>query len=614
MVVLGMILVVAALALLAIPMARVPGEARAAKEDLTEAKDALADGHLSRARELVASARDHVDTAQGRVNGFGSDAWDVVPMAGTAVEDARHLVDALDEATSVAEIGVDLYPVTAGPHATLFRHKQIDEATLQQVIEGGLRAAGHLAAAETALQEVQGTTPLVGTMLAARRDEAAAKVDPLAETVDDLAPMLERLPDAFGFDGERNYLIALLNPAELRYSGGATLKFAPLSFDQGKVDLGKSLQPTGDPTMVTPVSWRPVPFNRFHHPGRNLLTSATFAPSWSVSGEELLRAWGKVRHQREDGVIAVDVVALAQLLDVTGPIEVAGYGELTSANLVHTLIGNYDQYYPDPTVQDALSDELIPAFESKFFGGGDFVAKAESLASAADSRHFALYFRDRTVQEGFAALGLDGDLTEPQGDYIGAFTQNTNGSKVDYYQRRSIALHVELQTDGSARDAVEVVVDNDTPPYAVPEPDPQSWYFTRWAGLAMGVFVPRTAQLEHSSVLGEPADLHLRKFYDQAFVAPKMLLPPSSKGRFDMRYRVADAATIDDDGELTYRLAYDPQGTVRPQSVTVELQLPEGYTAKSLPSGWSADGRMVTFPIQELSTSQEWEIVGEPSD
>lgn len=613
LVALGVILVVAALAVLAIPMRTVPGNAQAAKDDLTGAQTALENGDLAQARELVAEARKQVDAAQDGIGGFGGAIWSVVPVLGTPVSDARDLVQALDDATSVAEIGIDLYPSVAGKHATLFRDKQIDPATLARVIAGAHQAEAHLSSAKAALDDVSGNTPLVGGTIAARRDEAADVVDPLAATFAHLAPMLDRLPSVFGFDGKRSYLIAMLNPAELRYSGGASLTFAPLTFDQGKAVVGDSLGVSDDPRLqAVPVQWRGVHRNRFHHPGANRLTNATFAPSWSVSGEELLRAWQSARHEHHNGVIAIDVVGLARLVGAVGGISVPGYGELTEANLVKTVVGSYDQYYPDPSAQDQLNGAIIPAFENALFSGGDYVEKAQALGAAAAERHFALYFRDREVQDSIAASGLDGDLAEPQGDYLGAFTQNTNGSKVDYYQRRSLSLDVTVSADGSAEDSLEVDVHNDTPPYAVPGVDPKSWYFTRWAGLALGVFVPGDAQLEQSSLLGEPVDSHLRNFYRHRYVTSQMLLPPSSTGRFSMRYRVADAATVDEDGELTYRLAYDPQGTVVPQSVDVTVQLPEGYTAKSLPAGWSSDGRTVSFPSQELATSQQWEIVAAP--
>lgn len=609
LVVLG--IAVVALVLL-LPLVRAPFEARAATDDLVAAKEALAAGDDARAEDLVSSARGHVDTAQGGMGGLAADVASVLPVVGTSVDDGRLLVQALDDATAVGEIGVDLYASAAGDDATLFRDEQVDEDTLRDVVSGAQAAAQHLASAEAALDQVEGTTPVVGGTIAAKRDEAAAVVDPMADTLTDLSPMLDRLPRVFGFEGKRSYLLAMMNPAELRYSGGAALAFAPVTFDAGKLELGASVQTASDPSLLTPVTWQPVRGNRFHKPHPVRPTSATFAPSWSVSGEELLRAWKVTRGARHDGVIAVDVVALAHLLGVTGGVTIPGYGELTADNLAQTVIGSYDQYYPDPTVRNTLNAQLIPAFQSQLFDGGGYVDKARALAEAADQRHFALYFRDRDTQEGVSEVGLDGDLAEPVGDYVGAFTQNTNGSKVDYYQRRDLTLDVDLSADGSAANRLAVDVHNDSPPYAVPGVDPKSWYFTRWAGLSLGVFVPRDAELEDATLLGQPSDVELRKYYRQAFAAQPMMLAQGATGRFSMRYQVPDAATVDESGELTYRLAYDPQGMVTSQTGSVRVRLPSGYVATAVPEGWTVDGDTVVLPPQELGASAEWEIVASP--
>lgn len=609
-VVLGILLLVAVLAVLALPMRSVPGNARVAKTDLTGVKEALKNGDVVRARELVADARKHVDAAQGVVGGFGGTVWSLIPVVGTPVADARDLVQALDDGTTVAEIGVRLYPSVAGKHATLFHDKQIDRATLQKVIAAAHQLQKHLASAQAALADVSGDTPFVGHAIATRRDQAAAVIDPLAESFDHLAPMLDRLPSVFGFDGKRRYLIAMLNPAELRYSGGAALSFAPLRFDRGKAVVDHSLAIRDHPRLqAVRIRWPGVPGNPFHHPGPDRLTNATFAPSWSVSGEELLRAWHSARGEHDDGVIAIDVPGLADLVGAVGGIDVPGYGHLTQANLAKTLIGSYDKYYPDPSRQDALNSAVIPAFERKFLGGGHYVAKVQALGAAATGRHFALYFRDPTVQKSIAASGLDGDLASPRGDYLGVFTQNTNGSKVDFYQRRDLALDVTLGVDGSARDRLGVAVHNDTPPYAVPGVDPRTGYFTRWGGMAVGMFVPGSARVQGLSVLGHAKQPRPGQFYDHAYVAPDLMLSPGATGTLSLRYQVPHGATVGASGELTYRLAADPQGMVTPESVKVTVHLPAGYVAKQLPPGWSANGSTLTYPAQPLSTGQNWTIV-----
>lgn len=606
-IVVGLLVALVALVLLAIPLLSVFGEARAAERQLTAALSSLQDEDVAAARKSVATAREHVDEAQGGAQGIGGDVWSRIPVVGTPVADARNLVQALDDATAIAEIGVDLYPSVAGKRATLFDDKQVDPDTLDEVIAGAREAGEHLASADSALSEVRGTTPFVGDTISAKRDAAAARLTPMVEAFSDLEPMLEELPKVLGFEGRQRYLIAMLNPAELRYSGGAALSFASMSWDQGRLDLGGAFTLDDDPRLRDSHTWPKVRRNPFHRTN-TVLANSTFAPSWSISGKEFLRAWRSAMGVRYDGVLAVDVVTTSRLLDVTGPVAVPGLGELNSGNVVETLIGSYDDYYPDATAQDRINAAIVTSLQEKLFTGGKYFAKARALKDAADGRHLALYFQDHDVQSGFATLGMDGDLTKPVGDYLGVFTQSLVGSKVDYWQRRRIALKVALDRDGSATNQLDVVLHNDTPPFVAPWPDPRDGYFTRWSNLSAAVFLPRHAQVESMSLGGKPWDGKVRRFYAHTFASQQTVIPPGRSTSVEATYTVPEAADVDDAGNLTYRLAVDPQGMAFPASAEVTVHVPDGYRAAALPEGWSAEGSTLTFRTEALDSSHEWEI------
>ena len=85
-----------------------PGRRRPRRAGM--AQDALKAEDLDAAKVHVAAARAHVDEASTLVNGFGGDVWRWVPVGGGAIQDVRHLVGALDQATAIAEIGTEVYP------------------------------------------------------------------------------------------------------------------------------------------------------------------------------------------------------------------------------------------------------------------------------------------------------------------------------------------------------------------------------------------------------------------------------------------------------------------------------------------------------------------------
>lgn len=601
------------LVVLVVPLLLSARHAQAANTDLTRAISALKRGDIGAARTSVSEARKNVDDAQGGMADFSSHVLGAVPVLGTPVDDVAHLTRALDDITSVAETGVRLYPEVTGPHASLFRNQQLDKGTLLDVMAGVGDAGPHLLSAQSELAEVHGTFPLIGGTISAKRDTAQARVDPLADGYTRAQPMLQELPKLFGFEGPQRYLVAMLNPAELRYSGGAPLAFAPMTWDQGHLSTGQAFSLAQDPRFSRDVTWRRVRGNKFHAQHARL-SSATFAPSWSTSGEELLRSWGRYSGSHFNGVLALDPVAMSRLLAVTGPTTVPGLGQVSAANVVKLLAGNYDAYYPDASAAERTSaSTIVGSLQSALFSGGSYVGKFRALKTAADSRHLALYFRDPALEEGASTLGLEGDLGSSDGDYLGVFTQALVGTKVDYYQRRTVSLDVTLDQDGRASDRLAVQLHNDTPPFvAAPLPDPKYGYFTRWSTLAATTFLPGDAELDASTLGGQPGPVSTRRFHDHSYFTQRTVIPPTSTQRLEASYDVPGAATVSDSGTMTYRLSVDPQATVHPASATVTVHLPSGYEATSVPQGWTATHDTLKFRTLSLE-SEDWEITLEPT-
>ncbi|MEO6512513.1 MAG: DUF4012 domain-containing protein, partial [Nocardioides sp.] len=565
----------------------------------------------------VAAARAHVEDASDRVNGFGGDVWRWVPVAGGAVKDVRHLVGALDQATSVAEIGTEVYPKVMQSDS-LVLDTTIDLDQLDGILTSLNQVGLHLQAATADLDAVKGNTPFVGQQVRDARDLAMAKIEPLATTYDEAAPVLDALPDVLGAQGDKHYLVAIMNPAELRYSGGATLTLVPLTLSDGKIEFGKT---TTNQDVINGgegyIKWPKVKGNPFHAPGKTRLVSATFSPYWSQSGEELLRAWQARYGEKYDGVITVDLQALARLMELTGPVTVDPVGELNAGNMVKVLAGSYD-FYNTEEERRAINEALVPVFREKLFEGGHFAEKFGVLAQAAKGRHFAMYFRDQRLEKAFEERGMAGDLSSTDQDYVGVFTQNLNSSKADYWQSRQVDSDVTLHADGSADVALTVTVDNASPPFTPPwtnnqleDPanDPRWGYYTRWNKSALAVFLPRGAEVQgQPTVRGVPFRPIVRSVLDRPYLYRKVLLGPQGQAVMKISYRVPAAANVDGDA-LTYGLAIDPQSTVNPEQMKVTLHLPEGYGLSSTPAGWQmVDGRTLTYTNDRLDDSPDFSI------
>lgn len=614
---LGILLVVVlaaiALALLARPLVSAKHEAQAAQSDLTAAKDALSAQKMGLASRYVQKARAHVARAQDDAGGLGGDVWSVIPVAGTAVDDERHLVDALDQTTSVAEIGVQIYPIASGRSVDLVHDNRVDIPTLKDLAYRTSAIGPHLDRALYDLGLVKGSTPVVGDSIDRAKATALSYLGPLQDSYRDNEPLLRSLPTILGADGSRTYLLAMLNPAELRYSGGAALSFTTIRFDHGVVSFGTTRNAEDLSSAGSIQRWPRVPGNPFHpHPAQRVVNS-TFSPWWSVSAEELLRGYQKAfPGQRFDGMVGIDLQALANLFKITGPIDMPPVGQVTSDNLVKVLAGSYGEF-SSTEERHQLNAALVPAFRQQFFEGGKMQEKVKSLVASAQGRHFFTYFRDVAFQHRFARVGLSGDLSPTPYDFVGVFSQNLNGSKTDYWQHRELASKVHLRPDGSADVHLHVAVTNGAPAYTLSTPDPKTGYSTRYLGTQIGVFMPRHSSLGAVRINGRPVDVKVHvprvaTVRNRNYVQGQMMLNYQQTNTMDVTYHAKQVAQVLDSSHMVYSLTADPQGLVTPEVLHVTVTWPEGYhPTDALPDGWkaTATGATYTGTLTEVDT---WQI------
>ena len=608
----ALVLVVIALALLALPLLGVRSSGNAARSNLTQAIEALRKGNLELAQEKVASARSEVNSASSAVNGIGGDIWGVLPVASGAIDDARNLVSALDDSTGIAEIGVKLYPTVFGDQATLVTNETVDLTQLASVNDAAQDVQVRLSAAHASLEKVHGTTPVVGESVASARDAALEQVTSLQTTLDRYRPILDALPAVLGEHGDVNYLIAVMNPAELRSSGGATLSLGSMTISNGTVTFGNSGNTTDFTDNNQPITWEPVPDNPWHtQAAESKLVDASFSPNWTTSGEELLRAWQVTSGETPDALIVLDLQAIAKLFEITGPIDVPNYGKLTSANFVETLAGSYDKF-DNAEKRNKINASIIPVLRNKLLEGGKFAQKAQSLVASAEGRHFVTYFRDPAVEKVISDLGLAGDLSDTTHDYIGVFSQNSNASKADYFEKRSVASDVTLNADGSADVTLTVTIDNATPPYSRPNTDPQRGYFTRWSIPGVTVYLPVGAQVTAATADGAAFTPAMQAERGRPFFQQFVTIQPDATAVVKITYHEPAAATLGADGSLRYDLAIDPHPIVTPAATTVAVHFPGNFLLPTAPEGWSTDGRTMTYQNPGLDTSPRWTLVATP--
>lgn len=281
------------------------------------------------------------------------------------------------------------------------------------------------------------------------------------------------LPEALGANGPKRYLVCALNDAELYASGGAPLHVTMIEMDHGRFSTpvsgttGVSISP-GWPSL----SWDKVGGLPWYDPGGQYsFGQTTYQPNFPFAAQNIMRAWEVQKYPKLDGVITLDMAAVANILRETGPIDTEGYGHLTAENVRRKiLIDAYRQFpYNVPganekrrTFNDALMSKLTDVVTDPSNARG----VAAGIAASIPERHLQAYMVSPELQRSVVDLQADGALATPAGDILGVFLQSYI-AKVSVFQTRTIRRDVTIAVDGSAK-VTQVVINTNAVPADVP--------------------------------------------------------------------------------------------------------------------------------------------------
>lgn len=297
------------------------------------------------------------------------------------------------------------------------------------------------------------------TPLERRLDELQRELDDQRLRSTDVAAAVDVAPALLGAQGPRVYLVMFTTPAEARGQGGFMGNWAEVTADAGRLTMtafgrtgqlgvaeGFTLAGPGDfldryandgfrigpDGVVVDQAWSNITISP-HFPSTATVAAALYQ---SHTGTTL------------DGVISVDVQALATVVGFTGPVavpdtEIVLDGDTTAPFL---LSGQYE--LSDADRRDALEAVALDVV-ARLLGGGvdDPLAFLRALAPDAAEGRVLLWSRHGAEQQVFATTGLDGRVFRrvPAGDQQPALdvslrAVNANPSKIDVFLERSVCV------------------------------------------------------------------------------------------------------------------------------------------------------------------------------
>ena len=581
------LLAVVAVGLLAVAVAQSAGRVERGADHAEQALEAVRRGDSELARSLLEDASVELDAADARVGSAWTSPARLVPIVGQHTEALRV---ATAQGAAVADAGGEVARV--GDYQSLkYESGRIDLDQIRALEAPLGEAVSVLERARTELRGVD--TDWVAAPLSDRLDTLTTDIDDAAGDADLAADAVAVLPGLLGGDGERTYFVAFVTPAEQRGGGGFMGNFGELRALDGGMELVRTgpyadLDPPPAPRTLDGPEDFIARYGRFDPADH--LQDATFSPHFPYTADVLGQLYPQSAGGVDiDGVISIDPHGLAALLELTGPIDVPGFGRVDATNAVQLLLTDQYLRFADQDLRkDLLQDATRLTFERLTQGDlPDPDRLTEVLGPMVRQRRIMI-----SSTRPDERIGADGSLPVHEGaDLLMVANQNYGNNKIDAFLERTVDYRATVDAgSGEVDGTVTIGLTNHAPASGLPAYVIGNLRDRPEGTNLMQLSIYSPLDLRDAALDGEPLALAPGREAGLNVYTGTVEIPATSTRVVEIRLR----GGVDlSDGR--YRLTVVPQSTVQPDQTSVDLTFPG--------SGPGDDGAEVGTPSGARATA-----------
>lgn len=360
-------------------------------------------------------------------------------------------------------------------------------------------------------------TPFIKTQII-NMEKSFDQLSQLALTAQELTILT---PDIVGADLKKTYLVLLMNNAELRPGGGFIGTYAQVSFEDSKlkdINVQDIYEIDG---QLKEVIAPPTPLAEKLGVKQLFLRDSNWSGDFRVNAQTARDFYKKETGSTVDGVIALDLTFVENLLAKIGPVRLEDYNEdITSANLLEK-----GQYYSEvgffpgstqkrdffATLTATLLNKMFESLASADFHTGDVpnTALIETLAEGLSQKHIMLSFDNTNLNALTKSKGWDNpippqnydpkDDTSSTRDFLSLSEANIGANKVNRYLKREIAYDMTVGRDADLMATLTLTYKNESPA--------DTWPAGTYVNY-LRILSPANSSLESYSVNGKEVDIN----------------------------------------------------------------------------------------------------------
>lgn len=397
----------------------------------------------------------------------------------SGLDNYRHILTAAEESAAAAkDASTAMKPLLglgqslAATDVTLQISADVTRQDLTEVSTKLQLAARHLGSAQGELDQVSAQS-LPG-QLAPLLSEVKGKLASVQGLLARAQAGVGVLPEVLGLNGVRNYLLLFTNSNELRPVGGFIGSYGVARFEDGRLrDLAVNDTYSLDGQATSTIA-APAPLRDYLGVAKLGLRDSNWSPDFPTDAKLARDLYFQAAHRRVDGVISIDLVTVQNLLRVVGPISMADYNEvITADNFFERAQFHADAvFFAGSTGKKDFLGAAARIILDKILRSPakGWAALARAVQTSLNEKHLVIYSADAAVQGLLAQSHWDGGLTgagpvagaasNRVEDYLLVTDANVGGNKANYFVKNQTNYRVEADRDGGLTAQLTLLYDH----------------------------------------------------------------------------------------------------------------------------------------------------------
>jgi len=389
-------------------------------------------------------------------------------------------------------------------------------------------------------------------------------------------------PDLLGVGDRRQYALLFQNNMELRATGGFIGSFGLASFEDGKLyDFPIYDVYTADGQLKGHVE-PPAPIKKYLGEANWYLRDSNWDPDFPTSARRAEWFLDKTLGTSVEGVIAINLATLQDILHALGPVTLPDYNEDINEENLFARAEYYAEinFFPGSTQKKEFLSSVASSLLTKLpsLSRNQSLALTFALLKSIDQKNTLISLSDPNLNATFSLLGWNGELRDPPcpflenntcfNDYAMLVDSNFGVNKANFFLNRQLDLKITIDQARLIKHHLTTTYTNTATSAAWPA-GPYKNYSR--------LYLPSGSVLASLSLDGQrlsPQDITITSEHDRLIIGFLVEVPISTSVVVDVEYQVG----ILSENSPTYSFYWQKQSGTTPDPLTIYLNYPSFLT------------------------------------